>query len=99
MSGFPTGRFYFQGFLPQKKGRNSLLKELSRIKMPILIFESPFRVRKTLLEIAEIFGNRDASLSRELTKKFEQTIRGRLKDIASQRFPDKGEFVLIINNN
>ena len=99
MSGFPSNKFYFQGFLPQKKGRKTLIDELRTKKLLLIVFESPFRIRKTLTELGNAFGNKPASVSRELTKKFEQTIRGGLKEIAQLRFPEKGEFVLIINNN
>lgn len=99
MSGFPTNRFFFQGFLPQKKGRKTLIEELRTKKMLLILFESPFRIKKTLKELGNAFGNKPASVSRELTKKFEQTIRGGLRDLAELRFPEKGEFVLIINNN
>jgi 16S rRNA (cytidine1402-2'-O)-methyltransferase len=99
MSGFEIDKFYFQGFLPQKKGRKSAIEELAAKKMLIIVFESPFRIRKTIIEMSLVFGNKPASVSRELTKKFEQTLRGGLKDLAQSRFPEKGEFVLIINNN
>ncbi len=66
--------------------------------MPIIIFESPFRIYKTLKDIHEIFGNKEISLSRELTKKFEQIIRGKIKSIINQSLKTKGEFVIIINN-
>ena len=98
ISGFSTKLFYFQGFLPQKKGRQTLLNELKNIRMLIVIYESPFRVYKTLKEIYEVFGNKEVSVSRELTKKFEQTIRGRLKTILNKTIKIKGEFVIIINN-
>lgn len=98
LSGFSTKKFYFQGFLPQKKGRRTLLEELSGIKMVIIIYESPFRIYKTFKEINEIFGNKEVSISRELTKKFEQVIRGRVKNILSRDIKTKGEFVIIINN-
>lgn len=99
LSGFSTKHFYFQGFLPQKKGRQSLLQELSRIKMTIIIYESPFRIYRTMKDILENFGNKEISVSRELTKKFEQIIRGRVKLILNQSIKTKGEFVIIINNN
>ncbi|MDQ3020265.1 MAG: 16S rRNA (cytidine(1402)-2'-O)-methyltransferase [Bacteroidota bacterium] len=99
LSGFSTKKFYFQGFLPQKKGRQSLLKALSQIKMPVIIYESPFRIYRTMKDILEIFGNKEISISRELTKKFEQTIRGKVKLVLNQNIKTKGEFVIIINNN
>jgi len=98
LSGFSTKKFYFQGFLPQKKGRQTLLNDLKNIKMPIIIYESPFRIYKTLKEIYEIFGNKEISVSREMTKKFEQTIRGKVKTILDQTIKTKGEFVITINN-
>ena len=99
LSGFSTKKFYFQGFLPQKKGRQTLLKELAEIRMPIVIYESPYRIYKTLKEINEFFGNKEVSVSRELTKKFEQTIRGKVRDLMNRDMKIKGEFVIIINNN
>ncbi|MBK6505441.1 MAG: 16S rRNA (cytidine(1402)-2'-O)-methyltransferase [Ignavibacteria bacterium] len=99
MSGFPVNEFFFQGFLPQKKGRKTLIEELTAKKLLIVIFESPYRIKKTITELGNAFGNKPASVSRELTKKFEQTVRGGLKDLAQSRFPEKGEFVLLINNN
>ncbi len=99
LSGFSTKKFYFQGFLPLKKGRQTLMKELSGIKMPIIIFESPFRIYKTMNNILEVFGNKEISVSRELTKKFEQIIRGRVKSVISRSIKTKGEFVIIINNS
>lgn len=99
VSGFSTKRFYFQGFLPHKKGRLNILRELSQIRMTIIIFESPFRIYKTLAEIHEVFGNREISVSRELTKKFEQTIRDSVKDLLDKQLKIKGEFVIVINNN
>lgn len=98
ISGFETGDFYFRGFLPQKKGRSGALRELAEIRSLIVIMESPYRVRKTLKELHEYFGNREASVCREMTKKFEQTLRGPLKDLSAMQFQEKGEFVLIINN-
>lgn len=98
LSGFTTKKFYFQGFLPQKKGRQTLFKELAGIKMPIIIYESPYRVYKTLKEINEYFGNKEVTVSRELTKKFEQIIRGKVKDLLNRDIKIKGEFVIIINN-
>ncbi|MEO8211381.1 MAG: 16S rRNA (cytidine(1402)-2'-O)-methyltransferase [bacterium] len=99
LSGFSTKKFYFQGFLPQKKGRQSLIKELSEIKMPIVIYESPYRIYRTMKDVLEVFGNKEISISRELTKKFEQIIRGKVKLISNQNIKTKGEFVIIINNN
>ena len=99
LSGFSLNRFYFQGFLPQKKGRQKTLEELADIKMPIVIFESKHRIYKTLKEVLNRFGNKEVSVSRELSKKFEQTINGRVKDLLDgNKIKLKGEFVIIINN-
>lgn len=97
-SGFSLKKFYFQGFLPQKKNRQTVLKNLTEIKMPIVIFESPFRVLKLLSEIYGVFGNKEISVSRELTKKFEQTVRGNVKSFLNMNLKQKGEFVIVINN-
>lgn len=99
LSGFSTKKFYFQGFLPQKKGRQTLLKELSRLKMPLIIYESPYRIYRTMKDISEFFGNKEIAVSRELTKKFEQTLRGKVKILLNNNIKSKGEFVIIINNN
>jgi len=99
-SGFDYGRFYFQGFLPQKKGRMGLFEELKEIKMPIVVFESKYKLMKTLEDIMKTMGNKEVSISRELTKKFEDTTRGRVKDILKNKdtMKLKGEFVIVINN-
>lgn len=98
-SGFPTDRFCFEGFLPVKKGRQTKIRELSGEERTIILYESPYRLVKTLLQMAEVMGDeRRASVSRELTKIYEETRRGTLKELAewySQHEP-KGEIVLII---
>jgi len=100
LSGFPNERFYFQGYLPQKKGREKTLNELKHEKMTLIIFESKYRIRKTLNDCLKVFGNKEISIGRELTKKFEENVRGRLKEINSKKnFKEKGEFVIVINNN
>jgi len=99
LSGMPANKFYFQGFLPQKKGRHTALIQLSKIRMTLIIFESPFRIYKTLNEIHEHLGNRQIAICRELTKKFEQIVRGNVKNILTQQLKTKGEFVIIVNNN
>ncbi|MEP7146274.1 MAG: 16S rRNA (cytidine(1402)-2'-O)-methyltransferase [bacterium] len=99
LSGFSTKKFYFQGFLPLKKGRMTLLEDLAMIRMTIIIYESPFRIYRTMKDIMEFFGNKEISVSRELTKKFEQVIRGKVKSLLNQVIKVKGEFVIVINNN
>ena len=100
-SGFDYGRFYFQGFLPQKKGRQSTLEELKDVKMPVVVLESKYKLVKTLEDVMKFVGNREVSISRELTKKFEEITRGRVKDVLKERnqIKLKGEFVIIINKN
>jgi 16S rRNA (cytidine1402-2'-O)-methyltransferase len=99
MSGLPCDRFYFEGFLPQKKGRKTRLKELSEFTHTLILYESPFRLLKTLGQLEESFGEeRKASVSRELTKIYEETVRGTLKEIADYYAVHiiKGEIVIII---
>ena len=98
-SGLPNDRFYFEGFLPQKKGRQTRMKILAEQTHTMIIYESPFRLVKTLEQLAEVMGGeREASVSREITKKFEQTVRGTLAEVADhfrERAP-KGEFVIVV---
>ena len=97
-SGLPTDRFFFQGFLPKKKGRTKLLLELSSLSVTIIIFESQFRIIKTIEDIYSCFGNRMASLCREMTKKFEEIITTDLLSLSDiiKRKKIKGEIVLLI---
>ncbi len=98
-SGFPCDRFCFEGFLPQKKGRMKRLAELSAERRTIIFYESPFRVVKCLEQLAEVFGGgRAVSVSRELTKKFEQTVRGTLSEVIAhfKAHAPKGEFVIVL---
>lgn len=99
-SGFPCDRFCFEGFLPQKKGRNKRLQQLSTEERTIIFYESPYRVVKTLQQLGEVFGTeREVSVSRELTKKFEQTVRGTLTEVSAhfKTHEPKGEFVIILS--
>ncbi|HEY5536136.1 MAG TPA: 16S rRNA (cytidine(1402)-2'-O)-methyltransferase [Ignavibacteria bacterium] len=99
LSGYNIDKFYFHGFLPVKKGRNKTFGELKNIKMPIVIFESKYRIKETLKDCLTVFGNKEISIFRELTKKFEEAISGRLKDVLTKgKFINKGEFTLVINN-
>lgn len=100
VSGLPTKNFYFEGFLPSaKKDKKLRLEKLSLQTGTIIIYESPHRLKDTLKELREYFGNRKISLSRELTKKFEETVRGSVDYIIShfEKREIKGEFVLIID--
>jgi 16S rRNA (cytidine1402-2'-O)-methyltransferase len=98
VSGLPTDRFVFEGFLPVKKGRQTRLKELAEENRTIILYESPKKILKTLSHIREYLGNRRISISRELTKKFEETYRGSLDDVneSSNKLKTKGEFVVVI---
>ena len=98
-SGFPTDRFVFEGFLPHKKGRKSRLSQLAEETKTIVLYESPHRILKTLAQCAQVMGaDRQASISRELTKAFEETVRGTLEELEAHftAHTPKGEFVLII---
>ncbi|MFM1774998.1 MAG: hypothetical protein RJA53_608 [Bacteroidota bacterium] len=98
-SGIPTNRFVFEGFLPLKKGRQTLLKQLAVEPRTIILYESPMRLVKTLKELATYFGaDRLASVSRELTKMFEENKQGSLQDLAVyfESKTVKGEIVIVV---
>lgn len=98
-SGLPCDRFYFEGFLPHKKGRQTRLEYLSKLDQTIVLYESPYRLVKTLEQLGEYLGaERPASISREITKMFEETVRGSLSELArhfKEKAP-KGEFVIVV---
>ncbi|MCF6184035.1 MAG: 16S rRNA (cytidine(1402)-2'-O)-methyltransferase [Bacteroidales bacterium] len=97
-SGLPCERFCFEGFLPPKKGRQKRLKELSEEKRTMIFYESPYRLVKTLIQFSELFGEeRQVSVSRELTKIYEENIRGSLREVISyfENKTIKGEIVII----
>ena len=98
-SGLPNDRFVFEGFLPQKKGRKTRLEHMQTEQRTMIVYESPFRLQKTLEQLAEYLGGeRRASVSREISKVHEQTVRGTLAELA-QHFkdvPPKGEIVICI---
>ncbi|MDP2934617.1 MAG: 16S rRNA (cytidine(1402)-2'-O)-methyltransferase [bacterium] len=96
ISGFPMDKFVFMGFPPHKKGRQKFFKELSEYKYPIVIYESPHRIIKTLNELKNI-GEFDIVVGRELTKKFETIYRGKISEIIPKIEP-RGEFVIVVNN-
>ena len=98
-SGFPCDKFCFEGFLPQKKGRNKMLQGLTNEPRTMIFYESPYRVVKTLTQFEEFFGaDREVSVSRELTKKFEQTVRGTVAEVLAhfKEHEPKGEFVIVL---
>lgn len=99
VSGLPNDKFCFEGFLPQKKGRQKRLKELADESRTMVFYESPYRIVKALSQFGEFFGgSRKASVSRELSKWHEQTLRGSI-DQLRQHFEQnqpKGEFVIVV---
>ncbi len=98
-SGFPCDRFCFEGFLPQKKGRTKHLLALAEEERTMVFYESPYRVVRCLEQFAEVFGpDRTVSVSRELTKKFEQTVRGSVAEVLGhfRATEPRGEFVIVV---
>ncbi len=98
-SGIPSNRFVFEGFLPPKKGRQTVLKKLAEEERTIILYESPHRLVKTLHEFATYFGaDRKAAVCRELTKMFEETNKATLAELAAhyEAHPPKGEIVIVI---
>lgn len=101
-SGLPNDRFTFEGFLPVKKGRQTRLKELIYEPRTMIFYESPHRLLKFLEELIEYFGaDRQASISRELTKMFEENVRGTLTEIKTHFEENilKGEFVIVVSGS
>lgn len=101
-SGLPCDRFCFEGFLPPKKGRNKKLTALEEEKRTMVFYESPYRLVKTLDEMAVHFGHeRSASVSRELSKLFEENLRGSLSFLSEhfRKNPPKGEIVIVVAGN
>jgi 16S rRNA (cytidine1402-2'-O)-methyltransferase len=98
LSGFPTDSFLFEGFIPQKKGRQKLLKDLANEKRTIIIYESTYRIEKLLRELKEYMPDRLIVVCRELTKKFEEMWRGKPSDIIDKLSEKvtKGEFTVVI---
>ncbi len=99
LSGLPNDKFCFEGFLPQKKGRQKRLKQLAEETRTMVFYESPYRIVKALQQMAEHFGPaRQASVSREITKMYEETVRGTLTELTThfEAHPPKGEFVMVV---
>ena len=98
-SGLPNEKFCFEGFLPQKKGRQTRLMELVEEERTIIFYESPYRLVKTLMQFVEFFGaDRQVSVSREISKVHEETVRGTLEEVI-QHFSEhepKGEIVIVL---
>jgi 16S rRNA (cytidine1402-2'-O)-methyltransferase len=98
-SGIPCDRFCFEGFLPVKKGRQTRLQELAQEPRTMVLYESPHRLLKTLEQLAQVCGaDRTASVSRELSKKFSETVRGSLSHLHAhfQKNEPRGEFVIVL---
>ena len=98
-SGLPCDRFCFEGFLPQKKGRHTRLEQLKSETRTMIFYESPHRLVKTLGQLAEVFGeNREACVCREISKLYEEKVRGTLSEVAAHFMstPPKGEIVLVV---
>ena len=98
-SGLPCDRFCFEGFLPQKKGRQTKLQALVGEERTMVFYESPYRVLKTLQQFCEVFGpDRQVSVSREISKVHEETLRGSLAEVAVhfQDHEPRGEFVIVL---
>jgi len=101
VSGLPTNRFVFEGFLPLKKGRQTRLTELKEEKRTLVFYESPHRVLKTVTQFLDFFGNCQCQMGREITKKFEEFFRGSLEELITflKSKKIKGEIVLIVEGS
>lgn len=100
VSGIPTDRFTFEGFIPPKKGRQTKFLELQTETRTMVFYESPHKLLKTLEEFTQYFGeDRMMSASREISKKFEETVRGTTREVLThfQEHAPKGEFVLVVS--
>ena len=98
-SGLPCDKFCFEGFLPNKKGRQTILERLSSEPRTMIFYESPFRLTKTIEQMSEAFGkDRRAAVCREISKVFEETVRGTLEELKRHftETPAKGEIVMIV---
>jgi 16S rRNA (cytidine1402-2'-O)-methyltransferase len=100
-SGLPAYRFVFEGFLPHKKGRQSRIKALENEEKTILFYESPHRLLRTLRQLLEFLGDRQVSVSRELTKMHEETVRGLISEVITyfENHTLKGELVIVLAGN
>lgn len=88
-------KFLFLGYLPKKKGRQKLFQLILKSGFAFIFFESPYRILKTLEELKEIFGDRNVTIGRELTKKFEEIYRGKISEVSAQIRP-QGEFIILV---
>lgn len=97
LSGLAIQNYLYLGYFPKKKGRQTLLRNLKKFPFPIVFFESPHRIERTLADIQKYLGDVQIIIGRELTKKFEEILRGKISEVLTQIRP-QGEFVVIINN-
>ncbi len=99
VSGMPMEKFVYEGFLPHKKGRKTRLEQLATEDRTILLYESPHRLLRTLRDMLSVLGDRDIVIARELTKKFEEVLRGKTSELLSRISSRslKGEFVIVIS--
>ena len=98
VSGFPMDRFLFLGFPPTKRKRKKFFEEIVNSKYPVIFYESPYRIIKTLKELSSFIDNREIVVARELTKKFETIYRGEIEEVIEKIEKDKikGEFVIVV---
>jgi 16S rRNA (cytidine1402-2'-O)-methyltransferase len=98
VSGLPTDRFVFEGFLPLKKGRKTKFESMKLESRTIILYESPHRILKTLTDLQTYFGNRNVVIARELTKKFEEIVRGSIPVVLSElkKKEPRGEYVVLL---
>lgn len=102
LSGLPTGKFVFEGFLPSnKKERKEALESMKGEKRTIILYESPYRIKALLEDMLEILGNRDIAICRELTKKYEEVFRGKIEEAIDKFIENepKGEFVVVVKGS
>ena len=98
-SGFPCEKFVYEGFLPQKKGRQTRIMKIADEERTVVLYESPHRIIKALEQFGEVFDeNRQVAICREISKKFEETVRGNCKELIAHftTHPVKGEFVVVV---
>jgi len=100
ISGFPVDKFLFLGFPPRKKKRNKFFEEISNSKYPIIFYESPYRIIKTLKELLTVAGEKEIVVGRELTKKFETVYRGKIEKVIAEIEKGEilGEFTVIVKS-